>query len=59
MITMYGSPGCHNCVVLKNEYDDDGVEYEYIDVNTLTSDELKALVALNDGSTALPILVNK
>jgi len=55
---LYGRPGCSQCEVKKQELARDRIQYTYVDIDKLTSDELQTLVNNNGGRTSLPILVS-
>jgi arsenate reductase-like glutaredoxin family protein len=56
MKLVYGSKNCSKCKVLVDKLKAEGVEHEYIDVDTLSKKELETLVDLA-GTMSLPIVI--
>ena len=53
---MYGSPGCKDCVIAMQVFQELGTEYDFID---MTDDEeaTKKAVELNNGFRRIPVIV--
>ena len=49
MLKIYGSEMCPRCIACKKEFDERGIEYEFIDINESLAN-LKALLKYRDSS---------
>jgi len=57
MKILYGAPTCAKCIELKNKFENDGVDFKYIDVSLLDQEAIREL-AIEHG-TSLPIIVEE
>jgi len=58
MKILYGSENCVTCIMLKKEYEEQGVEFKYVDVRSLSPDEISNLANEAQSST-LPIIIER
>ncbi len=58
MKIVYGAKTCHKCNALTKKYDEEKVEYKYIDVAVLTPKELSDIAKTSD-SLSLPIVIER
>ena len=56
MKVVYGSSRCSACKVLVSKLERDNEEFQYIDIDTLTSEQINTIVEL-EGTTSLPIVI--
>ena len=58
MKVVYGSKTCHACKKLTESYNKDKVEFEYVDIDTLSNKELTE-IAEKAGTMSLPIVIER
>ena len=58
MKTIYGKEGCAKCAQIKKDCESAEEEYEYVDVTTLTDDEMHKLI-IKTKQMSLPIVVDE
>lgn len=54
MLTVYGKPGCGQCVTAKKLLQDKGIVFEYVDIS---NDVTTLLLVKNLGFKSLPVIV--
>lgn len=54
MLTVYGKPGCGQCVTAKKLLQDKGIVFEYVDIS---NDVTALLLVKNLGFKSLPVIV--
>ncbi len=55
-ILMYGTPTCGDCVLAKQVFAENNVDYEYIDISNDEEATQKA-IELNNGIRRIPVIV--
>ena len=55
-ILMYGTPTCGDCVLAKQVFAENNVDYDYIDISNDEEATLKA-INLNNGIRRIPVIV--
>lgn len=53
---IYGSKTCYKCKLLKDKLTKEGESFEYIDIDTLSPDQIDKLI--EEHGNALPIIIN-
>ena len=55
-ILMYGTPTCGDCVLAKQVFDENNVDYDYIDISNDEKATQKA-IELNNGIRRIPVII--
>ena len=55
-IIMYGTPTCGDCILAKQVFLENSIEYDYIDITKREKDTKKA-IELNNGIRRVPVIV--
>ena len=55
-ILMYGTPTCGDCVLAKQVFSENNVDYDYIDISNDEEATQKA-IKLNNGIRRIPVIV--
>lgn len=58
MKIVYGSETCHKCKILVKKYEEEKVDFEYVDVATLSNKELID-VSKESNTMSLPIVLER
>lgn len=56
MLTIYGTPSCGKCLMLKSKLEKAGIEFRYINISAMDSGELEHFSRETENMTQLPIV---
>lgn len=59
MIIMFGRKNCMDCIVKKKEFERDGIEFIYHDIDTADGLAEAAFRGLTNGPKKLPIIIEE
>lgn len=59
MIIMFGRKNCKSCIEKKKEFKDNGIEFEYYDIDTNEGLAKAAFKGLVDQARLLPIIIKE
>ncbi len=58
MKTVYGAEGCWKCQDLKRSLESSNETFKYINISTLSKEELDKVIKQANGQMILPIVIN-
>lgn len=55
-ITIYGTPSCSKCLMVKSKLEKKGIEFTYVNIKDFSDNEMTDFMKETDGLTSLPII---